>query len=178
MSLFLCLWGYSSYPRCDRREHLHLATNDLETYTDQAKEFNPDNAGFHPVIEATNDNLTVRNITGGNPWLTPFGAVGNQTMYCSDCHGKDTLGTGENSPSPSGPHGSENEFVLLGKWDFNTGTQNATNGIDGDLCFKCHDPDVYFACCHTGLYMDRFCRDQQSWVRLICTLSTWVELTE
>ncbi|MCP4312360.1 MAG: hypothetical protein GY790_13940, partial [Bacteroidetes bacterium] len=146
----LCLKCHSSYAYGDSPPvpgstggNTAFGENDLETYTDQAKEFNPDNTGFHPVIEATDDTLAIRSITGGNPWLTPFGAVGNQTMYCSDCHGKDTLGTGENSPSPGGPHGSENEFILLGKWDFNTGTQNATNGIDGDLCFKCHDPDVY-----------------------------------
>ncbi len=123
-------------------------TNDLTQYTDQAKEFNPSNAGFHPVIAATGRTLSTRGITNGSPFLFPWSGtngsfVGNQTMYCSDCHGHNTSGTGNNEPSPWGPHGSNNEFILLGNWDFNTGTRTSTGGLGEDLCFKCHDPNVY-----------------------------------
>lgn len=124
-----------------------IGTNDLNQYTDQAKEFNPANAGYHPVIATTGRTIVNRGITNSPflyPWNGTNGAwVGNQTMYCSDCHGKDTAGQGVNDPTPWGPHGSANPFILLGYWDFNTGTVNSTGGISEDLCFKCHNPDVY-----------------------------------
>jgi len=64
-------------------------------------------------------------------------------MYCSDCHGSDTAaGTvvpngGENG-DPWGPHGSQNDFILKGEWGSQTGGYQPD-----DLCFKCHDYDVY-----------------------------------
>jgi hypothetical protein len=64
-------------------------------------------------------------------------------MYCSDCHGSATPPAtvepvgGENG-NPWGPHGSTNDFILKGAWDNETGT-----GRQNDLCFKCHDYDLY-----------------------------------
>ena len=79
-----------------------------------------------------------------NLWLPPFDrGVGTQTMYCSDCHGSATAqGTvvpnGGEDGSPWGPHGSTNDFILKGVWDNETGT-----GRQNDLCFKCHDYNLY-----------------------------------
>ena len=69
--------------------------------------------------------------------------MGNQTMYCSDCHGSNTSTNtvvpdgGENGKA-WGPHGSNNDFILKGGWSFFTGSDNPN-----DLCFNCHEYDVY-----------------------------------
>ena len=91
-----------------------------------------------------------------NLWLPPFRAVGNQTMYCSDCHGNaiDSQGSavplgGENG-YPWGPHGSNNYFLLKGPWSGNgprledgTGRPGTGPGATNHLCFKCHQYNQY-----------------------------------
>ncbi len=144
-------------------------TNGLTQYTNQAKEFqspvshqgmsSPGDSGadsayttnnqrsWHPVMRSTGRDGLLRNqgdsdISGN--WVAPFdGSVGSQTMYCSDCHGSGTAsGTvvpdGGEDGKPWGPHGSNHDFLLKGEWSANTGT-----GRPQDLCFKCHDYDVY-----------------------------------
>ncbi len=142
-------------------------TNAVDQYTNQAIEFQapPSHKGqvstldsgaaaayssnnhrsWHPVIDNTGRNTTVRNADAVN-WLSPWNSpadIGSQTMYCSDCHGSNTAaGTsapagGENG-KPWGPHGSTNNFILIGGWSQLTGT-----GTTNDLCFKCHDHDLY-----------------------------------
>jgi predicted CXXCH cytochrome family protein len=101
--------------------------------TDQAKEFNPLNASYHPVMNAA-----------ANTWgtyLAPWTA-GSQLMYCSDCHGNSSI-----SPAPQGPHGSANAKILV--LPYSGSTYGAAGGgaagaqPAGELCFKCHDPNVY-----------------------------------
>ena len=142
-------------------------TNDVDNYTNQAIEFQAPNShkgqvsttdsgaasaystnnhrSWHPVIDNTGRSLAIRNAGNAN-FLAPWNGatnVGNQTMYCSDCHGSNT-GIGTSEPSggengnPWGPHGSINNFILKGPWSQSTGTGN-TN----DICFKCHDHDLY-----------------------------------
>lgn len=142
-------------------------TNNVTTYTNQAREFQapaahvgggigePRNLGsnggagsnysngnhrsWHPVIGATGRDLARRGISAAKvPWRLPFGnagAVGTQTMYCSDCHGSRASTDGSLAPDSGvgGPHGSENDFLL--KAPFNAG--------DPGLCFKCHERQVY-----------------------------------
>ncbi len=138
-------------------------TNQLTRYTNQAMEFaanandsltgadqkesssaTANRRSFHPVIWPTGRTLSER---GGmaNLWLSPWngssgGFIGNQTMYCSDCHGSSTAnGTSTpNSNKPWGPHGSANNFILKGTWDIATGS-----GQQGGLCFKCHNYSNY-----------------------------------
>ena len=75
-------------------------------------------------------------------FVAPWGNnLGNQTMYCTDCHGSDTadrtvIPTGSN---PWGPHGSTNNFLLKGAWAYNTGRGSEEDGV----CFKCHNYDNY-----------------------------------
>ncbi len=104
---------------------------------------NLNHRSWHPVIEPTGRTPAVRNINA-NIFLAPWnGAVGTQTMYCSDCHGSATAAgtvvpTGGENGNPWGPHGSTNNFILKGAWDNETGT-----GRQNDLCFKCHDFAAY-----------------------------------
>ena len=76
-------------------------------------ELDPMYASGHPGV------VTLNNGTGStatkaldplqlkDPWKTNNG---NQTMYCSDCHGSDNELTGD----PRGPHGSNLKYVLKG----------------------------------------------------------------
>jgi len=135
--------------------------NSLTQYTDQAMEFQApagdtgepggNHRGWHPVMGATGRTAAVR--AGMNPanFLAPWNDtsgtnIGNQTMYCSDCHGSDVASLTDVVPdngedgNPWGPHGSANPFVLKGTWDNETGAAGAT---DTGICFKCHDWNQY-----------------------------------
>jgi hypothetical protein len=121
---------------------------------------------WHPVTRATGRTLAKRRITGNSPFYRPWsGAVGAQTMYCTDCHGSNVTGTGKtyndgNAPagtgsvipdggedgSPWGPHGSANPFILKGNWDNESGGSSNS----GFLCFKCHDRNAYSGSGDTG----------------------------
>ena len=100
---------------------------------------------WHPVMKPTDRTAAVRDLGGDtSAFLAPWDVgVGTQTMYCSDCHGSDTqAGTavpdGGEDGNPWGPHGSNNDFLLKGGWDYQTGTPQPN-----DLCFKCHNYDAY-----------------------------------
>jgi predicted CXXCH cytochrome family protein len=115
--------------------------------TDQAWEFNTANRSGHPV-EVTLNSRT------GSPAPKPLAANqlntaapnwsvnrGNQTMYCSDCHGADN----ENSTTdPNGPHGSNSLFMLKGlnkTWPGGFTLSNALTGAGtaaGLFCLNCH----------------------------------------
>ncbi|MBF0379739.1 MAG: hypothetical protein HQL69_01900 [Magnetococcales bacterium] len=133
--------------------------NDITQFTNQAMEFAADandsgtgadqgepggnHRSWHPVIWPTGRSLAVRGGMG-NYWLAPWNGsnsnIGDQTMYCSDCHGSATAnGTSTpNAGKPWGPHGSSKNFILKGDWDQGTGI-----GAQGDLCFKCHNYTRY-----------------------------------
>jgi predicted CXXCH cytochrome family protein len=87
----------------------------------------------------TGRDIAKRGISAAKmPWLRPFGnsgAVGAQTLYCSDCHGSraSTAGSLEPDSGVAGPHGSQNNFLLKAPW----------SASDPSLCFKCHDRNVY-----------------------------------
>ena len=120
---------------------------------------------WHPVMAPTG------RIGRAGAWIRPWNdtgtggradRLGNQTMYCSDCHGSDTgptvgsprLGTvipsgGENG-SPWGPHGSGNNFLLKGTWSTSTG-----EGDNNSLCFKCHSQGAYSGGGGTGWQTDK-----------------------
>jgi hypothetical protein len=91
---------------------------------------------WHPVMKPTGRTNGTR---GSARWYAPWNIssnLGNQTMYCSDCHGSDTAGPGSSAPDagkPWGPHGSNNNFILRGQWS------NPENNFGTEaICFKCH----------------------------------------
>jgi hypothetical protein len=97
---------------------------------------------WHPVMGSTGRTAGVRDMSSStNLFLTPWNGsnIGNQTMYCSDCHGTNTpngtVDPGGNNPW--GPHGSNNDFILKGTWDQTTGSNNS------GLCFRCHNHTNY-----------------------------------
>jgi hypothetical protein len=97
------------------------------TETDQAKEFNPANVSFHPVL-ATN-SATVGNT--GNvvaPWTR------TSLMTCTDCHESDT------TSDPNGPHGSASRFILKGpNTTWTPSVTNSSSGMPaGTFCANCH----------------------------------------
>jgi hypothetical protein len=111
-------------------------------------EFNPNNKSAHPVVVTLNNQT---GSTGTKPLAAtqlsaPWAANrGNQTMYCSDCHGTDS----ENAGDPKGPHGSSYKYMLKGTgkyWPTNasgvlyTLGNNPTNNnhLAGLFCMNCH----------------------------------------
>lgn len=109
----------------------------------------PNHRSWHPVMGATGRTKVERGNTAVDNFTAAWTAnVGTQTMYCTDCHGRDTttgtLNCNNNNTMPfinandcttgsgprhaAGPHGSNNAFILKGRYD-------TTNF---DLCLKCH----------------------------------------
>ncbi|MEO8331895.1 MAG: hypothetical protein ABI479_05640, partial [Gallionella sp.] len=114
---------------------------------------------WHPVMDNTGRTSALLGSPSPNTWRSPWNgsnidgptattlvdAVGNQTMYCSDCHGSYTnmaegvVPVNGQDGNSWGPHGSTENFILKGTW--NTGAAD-TNGSD-TLCFRCHDGNQY-----------------------------------
>ena len=110
----------------------------LLNMTDQAVEFNPgnvqgNNASMHPVAGVTGNTFG----TLLAPWTA---SLGNQTMYCSDCHNT-------NGVSAQGPHGSTVPFMLSTSYSDTYSAKGAYQspglGNTADLCFQCHSELVY-----------------------------------
>jgi hypothetical protein len=120
--------------------------------TDQAKEFNPANAGtwsptwsntktagsFHPVLANAGGNLGAISLTNLVTTSFPWKNTGTtrNVMSCSDCHESDA------ATDPNGPHGSAAKFILKGP---NTAWNN-TLALAGSspympataFCANCH----------------------------------------
>ena len=95
--------------------------------TDQAMEFNPANAGFHPVLASASANLgATSNVI--SPWSR------TSLMTCSDCHESDV------TTDPNGPHGSAAKFILRGPNTTWNNTMALTGGSmpPGTFCANCH----------------------------------------
>lgn len=96
--------------------------------TDQAREFNPANPSFHPVLAS--NSATVGNT--GNliaPWAR------TSLMTCTDCHESNA------TADPNGPHGSTAGFILKGpNTTWGSGVLNSSTGMPaGTFCANCHN---------------------------------------
>jgi hypothetical protein len=122
---------------------------------------------WHPVMDNTGRTVINRGNADRNLWRSPWNgsdvdggalvisteAVGNQTMYCSDCHGtvvsdsaNGVVPDGNGSPGawtengkPWGPHGSSAYFILKGP----SNTTSPVGVASDTLCFRCHDATQY-----------------------------------
>ncbi|SNZ11049.1 doubled CXXCH domain-containing protein [Persephonella hydrogeniphila] len=119
--------------------------------TDQSCEFSPNNKSAHPVVMPLNQmtgNYDPKSLSPDQlkpPWNSN---PGNQTMYCSDCHGNDN-----ETANPKGPHGSQAKFMLKGpnkNWPADEngrlykvgdifGTSSDGGTTDGLFCVNCHN---------------------------------------
>ncbi len=110
--------------------------------TDAGAGYNANNhRSWHPVMDVTGRGTGQRNSMNANSFVAPWNAnVGNQTMHCSDCHGSNTAAGTIVPPAGQnwGPHGSQNNFILKGLWDTDSG-----DGQGNALCFKCHAANIY-----------------------------------
>jgi len=120
-----------------------------EPSTDQAREFNPSNVSFHPVLADCSQN--VGRIDPANLNSNWNRTANINRMTCSDCHASDS------AADPRGPHGAASKFMLKGPntaWDGNVswpGNRGLT-GSQGIFCFNCHDPG--FANTRFGNHLD------------------------
>lgn len=114
---------------------------------------------WHPVMSNTGRTGALTGSASPNTWRSPWNgsntdgpaavtlvaAVGNQTMYCSDCHGSVTnlsdgvIPIGGEDGNSWGPHGSNGDFILKGDWNADTAHNTGSN----ILCFRCHDEKQY-----------------------------------
>ena len=104
--------------------------------TDQAKEFNPNNKSYHPVVAPGKNDFIQAAVAGGDDYSASLigGMTPTSTMTCAECH-SDSLGV----DGLKGPHGSDVWPILWAPYDETTGESTTSN----HLCFKCHDPLVY-----------------------------------
>jgi len=146
-------WALDASPSGDCISQFTSAQSGV-ALTDQACEFNPYNRSAHPVVMTTNEMGTLsgwNQATGRYATALPAGQMlppwdtntGNQTMYCSDCHGAPD----EAGVDPRGPHGSTHKFMLKGpntNWPTKPDgtlytTLDVKNNTDtGLFCKNCH----------------------------------------
>ncbi len=98
--------------------------------TDIAKEFNPNNASHHAVVAPGKNDFKMGTTDYSSALIG--GYTPNSVLECDDCH-RDSA-----QPDVEGPHGSAVSPLLQKPFTANTG-----KGSSNDLCFKCHDPNVY-----------------------------------
>jgi predicted CXXCH cytochrome family protein len=111
-----------------------LTSSDPEQIVDSrdlAGEFNPYHASFHPVVTlGRNQSIPASSFVNG--WSQ------SSMTYCSDCHTNANAAT-----EGSGPHGSPRLHLLDGGANYST-VYNSGSRVDSqEICFKCHDYDVY-----------------------------------
>ncbi len=101
--------------------------------TDQAKEFNPNNKSYHPVVaQGKNDFIAFDGVDYSGALIN--GMTPASQMTCAECHSDSQAVDGL-----KGPHGSDVWPILWAPYDFTTGM----TGTENHLCFKCHDQQVY-----------------------------------
>ncbi len=136
-------------------------TDDIINETDTAKEFNPNNVSYHPVLKQGpipgNKTLTWANGIYFDETFVPGMGAGSY-IKCSDCHTSDTN-------NAKGPHGSNQRYILAARAptqeptitrSITLGAIRPTNGGGRSaaamvwyirttelLCYKCHSVDYY-----------------------------------
>lgn len=98
--------------------------------SDQAREFNPANRSFHPVVAGTslNSYTSPSPVNGMRETMeAPWNNGRHDLMTCSDCH------AGDRPEDPAGPHGSTFEGLLV----------EAGGERDDGFCLRCHRAEVY-----------------------------------
>jgi len=143
-------WGLGDSPNTDCTTSF-VSEQSGTILTDQSCEFGPNNKSAHPVVMPLNQmtgNYEPKSLSPDQlkpPWNSN---PGNQTMYCSDCHGNDS-----ETINPKGPHGSQAKYMLKGpnkNWPTDEngrlykvgdifGTSSDGGTTEGLFCVNCHN---------------------------------------
>lgn len=122
-------YAFGASPPPDPYSHITGGIN-----TDQAKEFNPNNPSYHPVVAAGKNSFS--NASSGNYAASLINGMTPTSVFtCSECHSDSDPAAG----GLKGPHGSDVWPIIWGPYDYTTGISTSSN----HLCFKCHDYNVY-----------------------------------
>jgi hypothetical protein len=104
---------------------------------DMAKEFNPNNQSFHPVM-AAGKNSGIQSTSFQTGWSS------TSRMYCSSCHNNSNSSVVGNG---RGPHGSANLHLLDagtgGNSNYKT-VHNEVTAVTTAVCTKCHQAGSYY----------------------------------
>ena len=128
----LCLKCHSSYAY-DTTPPLSHSGGIIET--DQAREFNVNNVSYHWVetdkTAASGDTPRTNSVSRDMTFTLGSGMDRDSPLGCSNCHASDT------ATEPRGTHGSNTAYMLRGSWS------DTVTGTAYNLCFQCHDENVY-----------------------------------
>lgn len=122
-------WNGISLVANGLRKLTSTAATQIQDSRDMAREFNPNNASFHPVA-ALGRNQSIPAASFVNGWSQA------SLMYCSDCHNNPNAAT-----QGSGPHGSSLLHILIGSANYTT--VDGRRPASGELCFSCHSYATY-----------------------------------
>lgn len=100
-------------------------------YTNKHGELSVTNPSFHPVEGEGKNQMVVSLI---KPYKEKKVNPTDVSMIsCHDCHGSD------DSRSPSGPHGSNNQYILVD--NYSTRDKEPESPLAYALCYRCHKRD-------------------------------------
>ena len=107
--------------------------------TDQAREFNPNNASYHPVVAMGKNDYKMGNTDYSDALIN--GWTPTSMMDCDDCHAD------ADRRDIRGPHGSSVWPIAIGPYTKPNGYSESDEGrtsiLSNDLCFECHNPNTY-----------------------------------
>jgi len=151
-------WGTQTLPKFNWTRGRYWMAGDsasdvIVQETDTAKELNPNNASYHPVVAKGKRPGSERYGWAGNRTFNQTfvpGRNANSVIKCSDCHGSD-------STTVKGPHGSNYKYILkrpapsteptymlnagrIGNLTYNIAIYQRTSNI---VCYECHDVIYY-----------------------------------
>ena len=156
-------WGTQSPPKFNWTKGRYWQAGDpggdiVVQETDTAKEFNPNNPSYLPVVaRGKTPGSTVLAWAGGITYNETFvpGWSANSLVKCSDCHASD-------STSVAGPHGSTNKYILKKRAPSEEPTMTVTTTLgsqvsgprqsytmtwhvrsNDNLCYVCHNVEWY-----------------------------------
>lgn len=158
-------WGAQSPPKFNWTKGRYWQTGDptsdiVVQETDTAKEFNPNNASYLPVIaKGKTPGTKVLSWAGNKTFNETFvpGLSADSYIKCSDCHGSD-------STTVKGPHGSSHKYILKRKSPQDESTTTVTTSLgrpypaytakdsytmtwnvrtDDNVCYECHRVEDY-----------------------------------
>jgi predicted CXXCH cytochrome family protein len=122
-------WNGETYVADGLAKLTHLNPDQVLDSRDLAREFNPYNASFHPVITIGRNQMI------SSESFVPGWSV-DSIAYCTDCHDNPVNSDG-------GPHGSPRLHLLDGGAEYQTLVREGTPPSPAMICFKCHAAEVY-----------------------------------